>query len=807
MPRTPVAPFLWWLAGPLLLALACSHDAPRDNPLDPTLTPPVQLQVALDDTAGTATLTWTRYEGEQPFAAYWVLRNIDKSTDVDTLERIPYQTATAYTDTSLAPSTAYVYRVSVTNPEGFEQPSDEERIEGYVTEAVRLRQPEPDPETGAIDLTWTQYRDPGFELYRVHRRDMDANYDSMLATIIDVDDTTFADASALHEVGYLYSVAVIAAGQELLSNSMNDQLRLPGVTITDEVFTSQTASCSLAWTQYAGPRFAAYAVQRRTPGLEWQEVQRIANATETGFEDTGLLGNSDYSYRVAVLTARGEAVPSDEVGGDIHGFVESWPLDVDDDAYVRLYNEGEDVLTVLVATHTSVRLLFVDGHGEVRGEQTLVDLPHADIEPRSVTTAMMPGPQRTLSLRTGNGATVLVFDLAGEPITREYPLFAEWFADPLGELAVTVGTIQVASWRAGQYSGQAVPVSYNNIRIWVDGQNVFDEGFDAGAAEKWTRQGLAVEDGWGHGGHGDYSLAMFDGVWRSVRLGVDLLLRGGIGRVTLGSTVAGGQRLKPSSHYQVSLSAESTASIYSLQVPAEGRTAAIRETQPLDFRMARGLPYRLVLELDAGWFTAWIATHQVWGSSLDDDSGWCNIVAMEGVLGIVAGKALHSIDASGTDQQQHDLSFAASETRSWDIEVSTGAATWLGYCLPAGNQVVYGRSGASAKGTVAWVADVFGRTLGGLAGGESGEFFYPISFDVGSDGRVFVLDAGNGRIQVFANDGEYLTQWGSEGSGEGKFDFGSGAWAGSFSGSICVDDEGFIYVADVGNKRIQKFSP
>ncbi|MFP6591391.1 MAG: hypothetical protein VCE12_12795 [Candidatus Latescibacterota bacterium] len=37
----------------LLVLLGCSHDARRENPLDPELT----LSVAADDTAGTATLT------------------------------------------------------------------------------------------------------------------------------------------------------------------------------------------------------------------------------------------------------------------------------------------------------------------------------------------------------------------------------------------------------------------------------------------------------------------------------------------------------------------------------------------------------------------------------------------------------------------------------------------------------------------------------------------------------------------------------------------------------------------------------
>ena len=39
----------------LLVLVGCSHEAKRENPLDPELTPAVTLTVALDDTAGTAT--------------------------------------------------------------------------------------------------------------------------------------------------------------------------------------------------------------------------------------------------------------------------------------------------------------------------------------------------------------------------------------------------------------------------------------------------------------------------------------------------------------------------------------------------------------------------------------------------------------------------------------------------------------------------------------------------------------------------------------------------------------------------------
>ena len=54
--------------------------------------------------------------------------------------------------------------------------------------------------------------------------------------------------------------------------------------------------------------------------------------------------------------------------------------------------------------------------------------------------------------------------------------------------------------------------------------------------------------------------------------------------------------------------------------------------------------------------------------------------------------------------------------------------------------------------------------LGSELGQGPGQFALPISFDASPDGRVYVLDAGNTRIQVFDLEGGYVTQWGSEGS-------------------------------------------
>jgi DNA-binding beta-propeller fold protein YncE len=65
-------------------------------------------------------------------------------------------------------------------------------------------------------------------------------------------------------------------------------------------------------------------------------------------------------------------------------------------------------------------------------------------------------------------------------------------------------------------------------------------------------------------------------------------------------------------------------------------------------------------------------------------------------------------------------------------------------------------------------------------------------------GDVYVSDITNNRIQKFTGSGTYLTQWGSFGAGEGQF-----------SSPYCVatDDAGDVYVADYSNSRVQKFGP
>ena len=156
--------------------------------------------------------------------------------------------------------------------------------------------------------------------------------------------------------------------------------------------------------------------------------------------------------------------------------------------------------------------------------------------------------------------------------------------------------------------------------------------------------------------------------------------------------------------------------------------------------------------------------------------------------------------------QDYRLSELVSDVRIWETE--TGLQ--MGIRTPELHQITIRETDVLQSGIVAW-HPFFARPRVALLGSairrSDGDLIFPLSLDRGPDGRVFVLDAGNSRIQSFDENGKYITQWGNLGAGETEFDFGSGLETADFAGSIVVDHEGFIYVADVGNKRIQKFAP
>src|SRR5579863_9955734 len=58
----------------------------------------------------------------------------------------------------------------------------------------------------------------------------------------------------------------------------------------------------------------------------------------------------------------------------------------------------------------------------------------------------------------------------------------------------------------------------------------------------------------------------------------------------------------------------------------------------------------------------------------------------------------------------------------------------------------------------------------GIHGRENGQFRSPYGIATFHDGRIVVADSRNCRIQIFSQNGEFLSKFGTRGSGDGEFD-------------------------------------
>jgi uncharacterized protein (TIGR03663 family) len=97
----------------------------------------------------------------------------------------------------------------------------------------------------------------------------------------------------------------------------------------------------------------------------------------------------------------------------------------------------------------------------------------------------------------------------------------------------------------------------------------------------------------------------------------------------------------------------------------------------------------------------------------------------------------------------------------------------------------------------------FVREWGG-EGVNAGEFKEPWGVAVSADGTVYVADTWNHRIQVFDRKGGFLRMWGVFGEAPAPETF-----PGLLYGprDVVVDDTGYVYVSDTGNKRVIKYDP
>lgn len=82
----------------------------------------------------------------------------------------------------------------------------------------------------------------------------------------------------------------------------------------------------------------------------------------------------------------------------------------------------------------------------------------------------------------------------------------------------------------------------------------------------------------------------------------------------------------------------------------------------------------------------------------------------------------------------------------------------------------------------------------GKAGSKEGELLYPTNIELAEDGYLYISEIGNFRIQKFTQDGKYIKTIGKLGSGLGQFARPKG---------VAVDRSGNIYVVDAAFENVQ----
>jgi streptogramin lyase len=117
-------------------------------------------------------------------------------------------------------------------------------------------------------------------------------------------------------------------------------------------------------------------------------------------------------------------------------------------------------------------------------------------------------------------------------------------------------------------------------------------------------------------------------------------------------------------------------------------------------------------------------------------------------------------------------------------------------------ETVLGMS-AKGRGHQVFKLDPHGKvllTLGkaGVPGKGHDTFDRPTDVAIGSNGDIFVTDGHgkNDRVVKFTKDGRYIKEWGKTGSGPGEF---------NQPHALDIDPQGRIFVADRSNSRLQIF--
>lgn len=802
-----------------LALLSACHDARRSSPLDPELTPATSLQATLADSTGHVELTWQPYAGTTELAAWWVLRNEAESRVIDTLATLAGDEHRAFRDTNLAPDTRYEYRVSAVNVDGFEAASTAIPVAGFSLSPVSDLRATPDAARALVRLTWPAYSGPGFESYRLIRREVGTDRSDTLSVLREAGEIAFEDTSARHGLTYSYWLQARAAGQVLESVPVEARLLLAPPVVESLTFESSEAEATLTWQPYAGPHFGRYVISRRVEGETATVLASIEDVAETAFTDRALLGDLTYTYELSVETARSESITATQTSGAFHRLVDTWEVEIDPDGALadtfraqsqRWIDSGRSLLQDF--ERNTGPPVFIRLHGEAQGVGAHISIPNAPAQWNSqldwrtyrrdgdlqdmVHLAQLVADgslfdQITRTSRTNTitsvGDTILVGVL--DPISGGLEIRqadghgqGRYREDILLEVPLTSPASARPSTGTVHFQGENYPFA----SVETDGDEVY----------RFHQLVDPIVD----------SLVTLPKGWFEMRVRFEHQLRfPALDLQTFRSGISVGADTLGRLSYWVNQDVNGgwLDLEWSWTDPQDSMSTST-ETATTPWRSLGLVHQHFVLEARGGVGRLLDVGPTFARAAVDNDATTVSMAPLADGFALAVGRAAYFLGADGGEPEEtHRFDSRVTEVRTWRNRLGTQ----VGVALPDERKVLVGRASASN-----WAAGIQRTSLGPILPVEPGTMLYPISFDVGPDGRFYVLDAGTNRVYVFDASRRYITHFGTKGDGPGQFDFGT--WGlddygdPGLSGSIAVDDDGYIYVADDGQQqRVQVFAP
>lgn len=714
-----------------LILAACSHETKRENPLDPQLASAPSLAASANDTTGFVTLSWGSYEGEAPFGAWRVLRQVEGTVQVDTLAWIDEEGVRQHVDTTPTLGVDYVYRLSAVNAAGLALESE--------------------PVT-------------------------------------------------------------VPAG------------RLPGLRMVQVQMNSTDATAAIEWAPYVGPKFSTYQLWRELAG-DQRLLAEIADSASTTYVDTAIAGGTTHQYWVVAHTSDGVATGTDTLSGSLHDAVDSWQLSLrPDQDFARLYFI-DGAIHALIASPDRVRLVRYTADGEAASEEILFEfeglfqtldnvypdnLPapfEPQINPRGSMMSVSGDGVRHLSVASGDAAFLLSLDTESQVKSARATPFAGM---PL-QLSVEPDEVeQVRLWStAGAIDRYQL---FDNLMVGGESANFVDD-FSASSAWRpdniragflrFTVQGV-LGYATGFDRRDGYAAAITGSGWQGARVEIDVSSNGrGTPGVSIGPAYlpdeANGIWLRSRSEGSrfLRLSMDEPEDHLHLHSFADGDVV---DSLVVPWVTMPNLTYRLGLELDVDAIS--IETPYAWAGPRDRNESWAGVLATDRDAGLFTEGSAMTVKFDGEPVRGVEGLPVFSDARRF---AGDGADSVIA-TMPDERIVTIQRLRRSSVSGIQWPKPGAGITLGGV-GGDPGDLTMPISAAASPDGRYYVLDAGTAQVKSYATDGTFITSFGSRGNTPGQFELGDGFQSESFTGSIIIDDEGFIYVADMANLRIQKFGP